>query len=272
MTKILLSGSNGFLGTHIKNSHDNVVGIPHRDLQRRDLLDYQLRKEQPDIIIHCSAFGNMSTQTNENEIFKANVIGTWNLMDLTKDIPYKAFINISTSSVLLPVQTMYSTTKSMGEKLVEYMADQGKPAVTLRPTTLIGVGEQEAHLIPTLIRTAESGERMKIVPQPTHDFIDIKDFIRALDIVIEKADKLKGLAINIGRGSTKTNIEILQMVEKITGKYIDAELVSGMRSFDTPSWDVNVGLIRQLVWEPRISIEESISEMYEDFKRKNNKS
>ena len=82
----------------------NVAQFP-----RTSLFDYNnvvtavLDEVKPDYIFHLAAYGNHSTQQDENQIFISNVLA--NILLLSANIKHKAkFINISSSSV-------YSNTK-----------------------------------------------------------------------------------------------------------------------------------------------------------------
>ena len=214
------------------------------------------------MIVHCAPYGNMAHHTDEDAILQANIIALHNLLQASKRLPYKAFINISSSSVLLHHETLYSATKKGGEALCKWMADEyGKPIVSLRPSSITGKGEQETHLIPRLIQSCLTGEKMQFVPKATHDFIDVRDVVHAILFLSNKADKYKGRSFNVSNGFTHSNEKVKEIVEKLTGKKANTEKVEALRSYDTKNWEVDNSPLKSIGWKPKFTLEESIQFM-----------
>src|ERR1035437_6380753 len=129
--KVLITGASGFLGSHLAKalSGQKILTLKHGLFSPEDVT-----KVAPDVIYNLAAYGNMSNQKDEWENVNANIIGLWTLLQVTKDLPYKKFVQISTSSVLLNHQTMYSSTKLGGEALCKaYIDEYKKPIVVVRP-------------------------------------------------------------------------------------------------------------------------------------------
>lgn len=98
----VISGANGFIGKHLvarltKLGH-KVVPVPRNYLQRLDLLTNFMEENRPDYIFHLAAYGNHYKQTSAREIVQANIMGTFNMLETSKDIPHKAFVNFGSSS------------------------------------------------------------------------------------------------------------------------------------------------------------------------------
>jgi nucleoside-diphosphate-sugar epimerase len=191
----------------------------------------------------------------------ANVCALHYLLESSKNIPYKAFINFSTSAIGLPVQSLYSTTKVMGEKLSTFYATMySKPIVNVRPYSVTGVGEQEAHLIPTLIRAAHSEETVPFVPEPVHDYIDIEDLVRLVTYIIDNVDSVAPIC-HLGSSVSVSNADVLRIVEKVTGRNVSTKRVDSMRSYDSTDWVAPGSQLFEM--KP---LERSIREMVEVYK------
>ncbi len=228
--KILCTGANGFIGKYLIKELGEVYKLPHQYLYNPAQLQSIVKDYNPDIIYHLASYGNMIDQKDEQAIFNANLTATWNLLQASKNIPYKALIYISTSSVTLPYQTIYSATKLGAEVLCKAFVDQyKKPIAIVRPYTVIGPGEQKEHLIPKLIDSCLNGTRMQFTPEPVHDFIDVRDVVK----IIMKADK--GI-IEAGNGISVSNSAVKELVEEITGKTANLEWVDNLRKYDTTKW------------------------------------
>jgi nucleoside-diphosphate-sugar epimerase len=136
------------------------------------------------------------------------------------------------------------------------------PICIIRPFSVTGVGEQKEHLIPTLIRAALYGEKMDFVKEPVHDFIDVQDVARGMvNLAINQA---RGI-FELGTGKGTSNQEVLELVEKITKKHINAHPVSSMRPYDNAGWVSTNFKSRSYGWLPKKSLEDSIKEMVKAY-------
>lgn len=267
--KVVISGATGFIGQHLVKRLEKdgmqVYTIPHEKLKNPTFLKSHFSIFQPSIIFHLSSYGNLIHQQDDAEIIQANVNNLFNLLEASRGIEYTNFINFSTSSVTLPVQTMYSATKLAGEAICNVYAHKyGKSITSVRPYTVIGVGEHSEHLIPTLIRSCLTGEKMRFVSEPTHDFIGVNDFIDAISLIIQNY-YLKGEVIDIGTGVKTSNREVLNMVEKVTGKKANILPVESMRSYDTDDWVADNIIIKELGWKQKESLEQIITKMVHEI-------
>lgn len=240
--KSLVTGASGFIGRHLVKAlqarGDKVINILHETLVYDPAMLDKLIPKDIDYVFHLAAAGQDYGKSNDLDIFTSNIGGIFNLLQATKDIPYKAFVNVSSSSVTLPYETMYAATKLAGEHLSHaYFCQYGKPIVSVRPFTTIGKGEQSFHLIPTLIRSCLQGEKMPFNPYPVHDFIDVRDLVEGIIEITEDIEEYKGKSIGIGTGEQTTNDMILKIVERLTGKKANIELKDDIkRPYDTSEW------------------------------------
>ena len=240
--RCLVSGSSGFLGQALckeltKQGH-SVQALP-RDWKK--VADF-------DWLFHLATFGNMYRHSGREEIFNANVVRSFALLEATKNRKYEKFVYISSSSVTLPVQTLYSACKKAVEALIE---SYDKPIIIIRPYSVTGVGEQKEHLIPTLIDAAFTGKIIPFVPEPVHDFIDIEDVVK---VIIEAQEGI----ISVGSGIGYSNFDVLRLVEKVIGREIKTEIVNSMRKYDTTNWVSPQNFSHK-------PLEQSIREMVEEY-------
>ena len=216
-------------------------------------------------VFDTAAYGNKYDQTDEDEIFKANVDRVIRLLKNSED--KKSIILTSSSSVLLPVQTRYSKSKSDMERIVNvWFKMTGANVVIVRPSTVVGVGEDTNHLIPKLIHSAFTGEPMDFVGGPTHDYIDVDDVVDAMIYLSNKAKSLKGQVFNVSFGVSIPNELVKDIVAEEVGKQPNVRRVKSLRNYDTTKWLVPSDKLRALGWRPKKNLFVSIKEMVADYK------
>lgn len=257
-----LTGSSGFLGQHLVKKLGQVTAIPHDKIST-------VKLEPFDNFFCLSTFGNLADQDDGREgsakIVKANVIDLCHILDEAVRHKFKSFVFMSTSSVKLQIQTTYSRTKKAAEEiLLAYREKFRLPIIICRPFSIVGVGEQSQHLIPTLIRSCMKGERMNFVKEPRHDCIDVSDVV---DGILNLSEHGAGGIFELGSGKSYSNQEVLEIVEKVTGKKANINIVPSMRSYDTDRWVSTNFRSRSFGWLPKKTLEVSITEMVEAYKK-----
>lgn len=250
-----LTGSTGFIGSHLlPKLKGDVVTIPHDKIQSTKLKPF-------DYFYFLSAYGNLNSHKDEDQIYKANIGDLMHVLSQIREFKFKSFVYISTSSVMLKTQTTYSRTKHAAEELLlAFMEKHDLPVCIIRPFSVTGAGEQGEHLIPTLLDSAKTGKLVNFVPNPTHDFIDVDDV--AEGIVSLANHGARGI-FQLGTGKETTNQEVLDIVEKVTGKKVNINLVDSLRSYDTQGWVSNNYKARGYGWFPKLTLEDSIRAQYE---------
>lgn len=253
-----ISGSNGVMGEHLVA---RLEQLEHR-VTRVDRSG--IYKGKVNYFFDLAAYGNMVYHDDVDEIYKANLLRT---MKSIKN-KYGGMVYVSTSSVNLPKQTHYSLSKKMAEDFIKFQVNEiNLPIVITRPFTVIGPGEQPAHLIPTLIRSCFTRQEMPFVGEPVHDFIDVRDVCDALIILAQNANKLRGQVFDIGSGEMYTNTEVKEIVEDICGSPANTSVVKKLRSYDTKDWKADSIPLIKLGWNPKYTLRQSIKDMVGEYTR-----
>jgi nucleoside-diphosphate-sugar epimerase len=255
-----ITGVHGHIGSHF---HQKCISLGYNVVKlRRD-------GKVPSKVTHVfdfASYGNKYDQTDKKKIYEANYDRVVKLINNCKG---KYLFLVSTSSVLLPIQTDYSESKAKMEEFVKkWVKETGENIIVVRPSTVIGVGENPDHLIPRLIRSCLYGEPMDFVSKPTHDFIDVEDFVNALLFLSKFIEKYKGHIFNLSFALSLTNEFIKAVVEDVTGKKAVIKKVKSLRKYDTTKWIVNNDKLKALGWFPRKTLFDSIREMVEEYKTK----
>jgi len=271
MTEVYISGSSGFIGSSFATYLDHI-GNSHFKITPGDRQGKCVTK--PKIILDFASYGNYSNQKDIGHIYEANLVRLLQLLMTTNHLPYKAFVVTGSSSeygrcdipmheMILPrPDTFYGASKLAAVSLAQVWAKEfNKPVVAVRPFSVTGPGEQQNHLIPTLIKSCMEGLEVNLVPDPVHDFIDIRDFINGVWRVVKRIKDTKGQVINIGSGRQYTNMEVLEIVERETGRKANVSFVDKLRDYDKPLWVADNFRLKSLGWTQQFSLEDSVRDM-----------
>lgn len=251
------TGLNGFIGKHLQ-SRITTTAIPHKDIHKAKLNAF-------DKFFFLSSYGNLIEQTDTKTIMQANLIDLIHILDEAIQHHFKSFVFISTSSVKLRTQTMYSRSKRAAEEvLLSYMEKYNKPICIIRPFSVTGVGEQKTHLIPVLIESCMTGKLVNFVPNATHDFIDVEDLV---DGILNLAEHGARGIYELGTGTTYSNREILALVEKACKKKANINIVQSMRQYDNENWVSTNFRSRGYGWFPKKTVADSIKSMVEAYEK-----
>lgn len=259
MKKSYITGVNGFIGSHVvKRLDGDIVAIPHKLISRTPFTPF-------DYFYYCSSYGNMIDQSDDKEIWKANVTDVESVIEHVKDFRIRSFVYLSTSSVKLKTQTMYSRSKNAAETMLfGFMEKYDLPICIIRPFSVTGVGEQKSHFIPVLIDAAFTGKTIDVVSSPVHDFIDVEDLV---DGIVTLSKKGARGVYELGNGRSVSNLQVLQLVEQITGKKIKANYVDSMRPYDSTDWVSTNFKARNYGWLPKKKLSQSILEMVDAYRK-----
>ena len=187
------------------------------------------------------------------EFYENNVVGAMNLLDAMRAAKLNNLIFSSTcatygetdqmplleSQIQNPFSTYGKTKLAIEHMIQSYHKAYDLSYITLRYFNASGadmsgeIGEEhdpETHLIPIALAAAAGLRgKMKIfgTDYDTPDGTCVRDYIHVTDIAGAHicglkafADGLKQAEVNIGTGKGVSNLEILQMIEKVTGKAV----------------------------------------------------
>ncbi len=268
--KILLTGASGFIGKSLikKLRNKHAIGyIPHKLLYTSNL-KIQLSLFKPDIIIHAAAYGNMSWHAQDKCVIK-NVTATQNLLEASKDIDYKLFINFGSSSEYghtqkrmredqkCNPQSPYAISKLTTTLLTDFYAKKyNKKNITVRPFSIYGPGEDNRRLIPTLINALRRDIAVNLDGFAYHDWVYIDDLVSFIDHIIRNSDLIQDNIYNIGTGIQTTNAEVLTKIETIVGK--KAKINGRYGTTQLGNWRADISLSHSVGFKCGITLDSGL--------------
>ena len=250
--------------------------------QEIDRLDEIIKRYNITSCIHFAGSTSVPESVeNPSLYYKNNFIVTLSLVDKLIECGVKTFVYSSSaatygdpglkmakeSDVPNPISA-YGGSKLMIEMMCkDYMTAYGLSSVGLRYFNAAGadpegeVGElreKETHIIPLAIEAARQGKTFKMFGDdyPTEDGSCVRDYVHVMDLADAHikalkyaSERLRSEVFNLGSGAPASNKQLLDTVQKYTGKMnID---VMGRRPGD-PAYlvaDTNKAK-KELGWEP----------------------
>lgn len=235
---ILLTGSDGFIGSHLfynlKEEH-NVIGF---DLKHGDDILTSDFPTDIDLVIHLAGLsGVRDSLERPTEYWKTNVIGTQRLFENFKDV---RIIYASSSTAYEPWRNPYAMSKYSIEQL------EHSNSLGMRFTTVYGSGARKDMLIPKILRN----DIQYLNVNHIRDFIHIDDLLSAIDVIMTK--NIKGI-MDVGSGVSNKLTDIAEYFK------IDYKSVIGD---ETERLDntADISLLNSYGWENKTNLYKYIEE------------
>jgi len=289
---ILISGTNGFLGSHLSQlftkNHTKTYGIfrgtsqnPNVEKIHDDILSIQNIPDNVSTVLHFAALTDMQfCEENPSQCFKINVDGTKNMLELSRKNDSK-FILASSGHVYgkpkhLPINetfplnpiSIHAKSKMKAESLCEeYSKLYGMKIIITRIFSIYGARSPSYSIIYRIINQILTGQKIVLGNINTkRDFLHISDFLSAINTLIKT--NLDGcLKFNIGYGQGISIKELCMKLIEFSKKDISVESDPNlMRSNDIEELICDNSKLKQLGWTPQFTFDEGLSQIYEWFK------
>lgn len=299
---VLVTGGSGFIGAKIverlvaldyapslilrKNSSRkrllsilDKIKIFEADLQQVKAVSDIVKKNDPDIVIHLASYGVYSYSNMAAENVKAmvdvNINGTINLLHAIYQSKCKLLINTGScfeygsnivpfkeDDMLNPVNA-YGVSKAASTLFSQLFSKKNKfSAVTLRPFTVYGPGEDDRRFISTVIRQCFQRENPTLTSQRiVRDYIYIEDVVDAYINAIKIGEELSGEIINVSTGKGTVLEDVAEMIIRLMGvEGVVPDIGSfPMRQGEVLSLVGNVEKAEKLLrWKAKHSLEEGL--------------
>ena len=219
-------------------------------------------------------------QIQNNVIRAAQEAGTRKLLFLGSSCIYPKFApqpipeSALLSGPLEPTNEPYAIAKIAGIKLCQAFArEYGANFISVMPTNLYGPGDnfdlETSHALAALLRKAHeakmSGAGEMIVwgtGEPRREFLHVDDLAAAVLFLLEKYDSPE--IINVGCGEDISIRELAELICDVVG--FRGELKwDRSKPNGTPRKLLDVSKIKNLGWQPTISLRDGVARLYEWF-------
>lgn len=271
MSKIIVTGGMGFIGSHfvnyvLENTNDEIMVIDNLTYAsnpnnikgkvkflKKDICEVtQEDLGKYDYIVHFAAESHVDNSIKNGLPFvKTNVEGTYNLLEVArKNDKLKKFFHISTDEVYgdmddyaghkisnedfnLVGSSYYSATKVGSDMLVMAAGRTfNLPYLISRTCNNYGENQHEEKFIPKIIKSIKEGKEIPVYGDGNH----VREWIHADDnskaiYTLLKSDKVNRV-YNIGTEETYSNNELITMVGDILGEKVNFKYVKDRLGHD----------------------------------------
>jgi UDP-glucose 4-epimerase len=251
------------------------------------LMSRLLADERVEAILHCAARSLVGESTRDPaRYYRDNVAGGVTLLEAARLAGVGRVVFSSTAAVygvpastpiredavLQPINPYGETKRAFESALAWYGQAYGLRSVTLRYFNVAGATEAhgedhdpETHLIPVVLRAAETGEPMTLFGDdyPTPDGTCIRDYIHAADLADAHVRAIeataaddprtadRALVCNLGNGGGFSNREVVAAAEAVVGRAIPVH-VGPRRAGDPPVLVAAADRAAEVLgWRPR---------------------
>lgn len=305
MSKILVTGGAGFIGSHIvdlliKNRHrvivvDNLSHGKRENLNTKatfykvDILSKNLetifRKEKPDFVCHQAAHIHLRESVRDPiSDAKTNILGSLNLLQNCVKYKVKKVVFASTGGALygeakiIPTPETYQARPispygvaklSVEEYLYYYYKVFGLPYIILRYANVYGPRQDACHesgVIAIFILKLLKNEQ----PIIFGDGRQTRDFVYVTDVAQANLQALQSKKIdfyNVGTGTETSINQIFKKLVKIIDLQIKEKHGQAMPGEQRRSCLSYTKIKRDLGWTPKVKLEEGLYYTVEWFKK-----
>lgn len=245
MSKIVVFGGSGFLGSHVADEltrRGNEVTIfdrstsnylqPTQKMVIGDILDRELvcaTIKDADYVYHFAAIADiLEAKQNPVEAASFNIMGTMYILDACREFGIKRFVYSSTIYVYSDHGSFYRTTKQSCELFIEnYQKEYNLKFSILRYGSLYGPRANHFNFISIVIHQAILEKRITRYG----DGNEIRDYINVLDAATASADVLseeyENSYLMITGSQTMKVKAILEMIKEMLHDEVKIEYLDG---------------------------------------------
>ncbi|MDA8245694.1 GDP-mannose 4,6-dehydratase [Acidithiobacillus sp.] len=290
-TKLLLTGTNGFVGQHVRAALPCMPLPDGLDLRDRAALTAAVAAIQPDTVLHLAAQSFVPAAfENPRETFDINFYGTLNLLEALQAAKFTGrMLFVGSGDAYgqveernLPVRedhplrprNPYAVSKVAAEALCyQWSQTADFEILMVRPFNHIGPSQSPRFAIADFARQVTEirlGHRAPVLQvgdiDVTRDFTDVRDVVRAYSLLLEQGRN--GGIYNVCSGREYSIRDLLQRLITLAG--VDATIEQDPARLRRAEQRRMVAsfeaLHRDTGWQPAISVEKSLQDLLNDWK------
>jgi GDP-4-dehydro-6-deoxy-D-mannose reductase len=262
------------------------INLLEADLSKEEQVLNFVREIKPDVIYHLAALTSVTESfSSPKETILNNISGQINILEAMRknDLLKTKALVVSTAEVYgtvkkedLPIDeetplnptNPYAVSKLTQDFLGrQYFLAYGLKTIRVRPFNHVGPRQSPSFVVAAFaqkIAEIEKGKREPVLPvgnlEAKRDFTDVRDVIRAYDLLIDKGEV--GNVYNIGSGISHKISEVLDMLLSLAKVKIEIKSDRSLfRPIDDPDLVCDPTKIQKLTgWKPEIPLRKTLED------------
>ncbi|ASV69830.1 hypothetical protein CKF48_22470 [Cytobacillus kochii] len=294
---ILITGAGGFTGRHACDffhkqgyqvyalmRNQPILSLPYNiiicDLLSLEQIEEAVNVSKPDYILHLAGRCSVTDSWEHPvDVLSVNTMATAKLIDEARKHVKHCRILIPGSALefepnqIETLKNPYSLSKTIQVILAKSWIQLFESQVILaKPTNLIGPGNSTGICAILGQRIAEieamhshdKEEAIEIAVNATRDFLDVRDAIKAYELLLRKGKV--GEVYEICSETSYTLLEVMAIYKSLTNENIHFEEVEELR----PSYVASMSAqrLRELGWVRDYTLKESLNDVLTHFRNK----
>jgi GDP-4-dehydro-6-deoxy-D-mannose reductase len=282
MGPVLITGADGFVGTHLRALLGDAAIAAEVDVLDRAAVSRAIREARPRSVVHLAAESSVASSWQDpRAAWSVNVVGTVNILEAVREEqPGARVLFVSTGEVYgrtdqlptpesAPIAPLspYAATKAAAEIACSQSASAGLDIVIPRAFNNEGPGRDErfafgswAHQI---ARLEEAGGGVLAVGDLSaeRDITDVRDVCRAYTLLLDEA--VSAGTYNVASGRSVPMSRVVELfVSRARCPVEVKQRDDRVRPVEIPRMVGDASRLRAATgWEPEIPLEQTIADM-----------
>jgi GDP-4-dehydro-6-deoxy-D-mannose reductase len=297
--KVLVTGADGFVGTHLVRAlraRGDVVeaaGGPgstgHLEITDQPAVAACVRQARPDGVIHLAGASSVARSHAEPaETFSVNVLGAAHLLAAVREHAPSARVLLVGSGEIYGAVTAghraserdpprplspYASSKLAAEIVGRQMLDSyGLQVILARPFNHVGPGQTPSFVVPSLARQlldVAAGRAAPVIAvgdlSPVRDFSHVHDVIDGYLLLLERGKA--GEAYNLCSGIGRSIRDVLEELQRLLGTRAEIRVDrQRLRPVDIPWLVGDPTHAESLGWRRQRSVDEALRELIDSLR------
>lgn len=260
------------------------VDFQRMDITKKRNIETFIRQNNFDYIIHLAAESIVEkSYSNPLKAFKVNIMGTINILEgarkagnikgiiiASSDKAYGKTKTTYTEDSPLKGDHPYDVSKSCEDLIsYSYFKTYGLPVVITRFGNVYGEGDFHMNrLIPGICKTIIKDTKLMIRSDGTYirDYVYVKDVINGYLTILKNLKNIQGEAFNFSSGDTISVLQLLNKVEKISGKNIHYKILNTAKN-EIPYQHLDDSKVKKLGWSNKYNLDNTIPKIISWYKK-----